>query len=273
MSKQIIGLQASQPQRFHEWLRTPPGAYLQSWASKEFDQAVADVFGYHALQLGLPDVPSLRANRMPHVWQALDHTSELERLGTAATSALLTDFSALPFTEGSLDLVTLPHTLELNGDPHGCLREVHRVLVPEGRVVICGLNPTSFWGVRQSTALGLQRLGWGQSYIPEAQEWIGHRRLRDWLRLLSFEVESVRFGCHAPGAQTDRWLDRTAWMNGLGARWWPILGGVYFVVAVKRVRGVKALGPRWKAVPTIVNAPVSVANSAQSNRGETRETL
>lgn len=226
---------------------------------------MADVFGYHALQLGLPDVLTLRANRMPHVWQAVDQTSELTRVNGALASTLVTDFSALPFAESSLDLITLPHALELNGDPHGCLREVHRVLVPEGRVVICGLNPTSFWGARQSTAQALQRFGWGRPYIPEAQEWIGHRRLRDWLRLLSFEVESVRFGCHAPGAQTDRWLDRTAWMNGLGARWWPILGGVYFVVAVKRVRGIKALGPRWKTVQSIVPAPVSVANSAPSH--------
>jgi len=266
MSKQIIGLQSSPPQRFHEWLCTPAGAYLQSWATTEFDQAVTDLFGYHALQLGLPDIPTLRANRMPHVWQALDPREAMARADMVTSATFLTDFSALPFAESSLDLVTLPHTLELNGDPHGCLREVHRVLVPEGRVVVCGLNPTSLWGARQTVARTLQRFGWGQPYIPEAQEWIGHRRLRDWLRLLSFEVESVRFGCHAPGVQTDRWLDRMDWMNGLGARWWPILGGVYFVVAVKRVRGIKAQGPRWKSVQARVAAPVSVANSTQPHR-------
>ena len=32
------------------------------------------------------------------------------------------------------------------------LREVERVLVPEGRVVIFGLNPMSLWGLRQRRA-------------------------------------------------------------------------------------------------------------------------
>jgi len=47
----------------------------------------------------------------------------------------------LPFAEQSLDLVVMPHTLEFSRDPHSCLREVERVLVPDGRGVICGFNP------------------------------------------------------------------------------------------------------------------------------------
>ena len=52
----------------------------------------------------------------------------------------------LPFDASSLDLVVLPHALELARDPHLALREVERVLVPEGRVVIVGFNPASLWG-------------------------------------------------------------------------------------------------------------------------------
>ncbi|HZV94045.1 MAG TPA: SAM-dependent methyltransferase, partial [Caldimonas sp.] len=37
-----------------EWLKTPAGAYLLDWEQRHLDQAVADVFGFHALQLGLP---------------------------------------------------------------------------------------------------------------------------------------------------------------------------------------------------------------------------
>ena len=62
MSGQIIGL--------HDWFETPPGRYLLAWEQAQFDQAVADIFGYHALQLGLPAVDALRANRMPHRWLA-----------------------------------------------------------------------------------------------------------------------------------------------------------------------------------------------------------
>ena len=132
-----------------EWFATPPGRYLLAWEQAQFDQAVADVFGYHALQLGAAQVEGLRANRMPHRWLALDDPAHLAH---APQAVLLTDFAALPFAANSLDLVVLPHALELSPDPHATLREVERVLVPEGRVVICGLNPTSLWGMRQRRA-------------------------------------------------------------------------------------------------------------------------
>ena len=250
--------------RFHDWLTSPSGAYLLEWERTEFERAVVDVFGYHALQLGLPEVHTLQANRMPHPWVALDDAEELEHPALQGRTPLVCDFAALPFPESSLDLITMPHTLELSGDPHGTLSEVNRVLVPEGRVVICGLNPASLWGLRQRRTQLYQRLGFGELFIPDSLEWIGHRRLRDWLRLLSFEVESVRFGAFRPAVRSPQWLERSAWLDRLGQRWWPILGGVYFVVAVKRVRGMKLLGPAWKATPKLPTAPVSIANSAQN---------
>jgi SAM-dependent methyltransferase len=247
MGDRIIGL--------HDWLNTPPGRYLLDWERSRFDVAVADVFGYHALQLGLPELPGLHNNRMPHRWLAMPAPAEP---GLAPT--LVCDFAALPFAENSLDLLLLPHALELSPDPHATLREVERVLLPEGRVVISGLNPLSLWGLHQSRTRLLYRLGLGDNYLPEVGNAIGYWRLRDWLRLLSFEVESVQFGCYRPAVRSAAWLQRFAWMDPLGERTWPILGSVYFVVAVKRVRGMRLLGPRWKAPKVIANASVPIAN-------------
>jgi SAM-dependent methyltransferase len=255
MSDEIIGLK--------EWFETPPGAYLLDWERGQFDRAVADLFGYHALQLGLPLLQGLRANRMPHQWLACDDPA---RAGPRA--AFLTDFAALPFAEGSLDLVLLPHTLEFSADPHATLREVERVLVPEGRVIICGLNPASLWGLRQRRARLYRRLGFGELFLPDGGAAIGYWRLRDWLRLLSFEVESGHFGCYRPSVRSDKWLGRFEWMDRAGDRWWPIFGAAYFLVAVKRVRGMRLLGPAWKSAPAIASAPVSVANKARRTRAE-----
>ena len=60
------------------------------------------------------------------------------------------DFTELPFATQSLDLVVMPHVLEFSAEPHQVLREVERVLIPEGQVIICGFNPISMWGARQS---------------------------------------------------------------------------------------------------------------------------
>ena len=260
MSGRIIGL--------HDWFQTPPGRYLLAWEQAQLDATVADMFGYHALQLGLPELNALGTNRMPHRWMANASVSQLAPLDALPCStlhgqraALVTDFAALPFPASSLDLIVLPHTLELHGEPHAALREVERVLVPEGRVVIIGFNPASLWGLRQRRARLYQTMGFGELFMPDAGDFIGYRRMRDWLRLLSFEVEVGRFGCYRSAVRGEKWLNRLSWMDKAGARWWPIFGAVYFLVGVKRVRGMRLLSPGWKNVPSRAGAPVTVTGS------------
>ena len=263
------------------WLKTPPGTYLLAWEQAHFDQAVSDIFGYHALQFGLPELDALQANRMPHKWLAQTYLPgaavlvpaqgyPVNGMETDSISsppvALLADSASLPFPEGSLDLVILPHTLELGSDPHSALREVARVLVPEGRVVISGFNPASLWGLRQRRAHLYRQFGYGELFLPQAGEYIGYWRLRDWLRLLNFEVESAHFGCYRPALTSQPWLDRFDWMDNAGERWWPIFGAVYFLVAVKRVRGMRLLEPAWKGRKAPAAAPVVVANKEPASR-------
>lgn len=231
----------------HHWLESPTGLYLRSWEQTYLDRAVADVFGFHALQLGFPELDGLQANRMPHRWIGCDVMPQTFTLGR---DVLLTNYEALPFPDASLDLLVLPHTLELSYDPHATLREVERVLVPEGRVVICGFNPNSLWGLAKTCRRGFADVG----------DFIGHRRLRDWLKLLSFEVESTSFGCYRPSTQSERWLQRFDWMDEAGVRWWPILGAVYGLVAVKRVRGMRLFSPAFKRASPQRAAVVTTAS-------------
>lgn len=252
---------------FTNWLQTPPGSYLMAWEQAQFDQAVSDIFGYHALQLGFTELDALRCNRMPHQWRAastpvtdIDSMTLHDPSSSRMCAALVTDSGALPFSAASLDLVVLPHTLELGDDAHETLREVERVLVPEGRIVISGFNPASLWGMRQRRAHFYARFGREHLFLPDAGDFIGYWRLRDWLRLLSFEVESARFGCYRPALTTENWLSRFEWMDNLGQRWWPIFGAVYFLVAVKRVRGTRLLEPARKARVPVLAVPASVAN-------------
>ena len=255
-----------------EWLLTPAGRYLLAWEKEQVDRIVGDLFGFHAVQLGWPCLDTLLHNRMPHRWVLLDRppgacaevapeegAPAAGQEDVATPRAVVADFHALPFETQSLDLVVLPHSLELAGDPHQTLREVERVLVPEGRIIILGFNPTSLWGLQQRCARMGMRLGLGQPPLPEAGEFIGYWRLRDWLRLLSFEIEGGRFGCYRPLLSSQAWLDRHRWMEAAGDRWWPVLGAVYFLVAVKRVRGMRLIGPAWKQRQRAKAAPAVVA--------------
>ena len=90
-------------------------------------------------------------------------------------------------------------------------------------------------------------------------EFISPGRLRDWLRLLDFEVEGTHFGCWRPAVRCSQWLERFRWFDAWGRRWWPILGAGYVIVAAKRVPGMRLLEPSWRKAPRTAGAQVQVA--------------
>jgi SAM-dependent methyltransferase len=145
----------------------------------------------------------------------------------------------LPVATQSMDLVLLPHVLEFAADPHQILREIDRVMMPEGRLIVIGFNPWSMWGLRQ--ALGRR----GEEH-PWCGDFISMVRLKDWLALLGFDVSAGRLACYAPPLANERWLGRFGFMEAAGDRWWGIAGGVYMMQAIKRVQGMRLITPRWK---------------------------
>ena len=252
----------------HRWLRSPLGQYLLSWEQECVNEAVGNAFGYHALQVGIPQLRSLQNNRMPFRWQAC---ADAESTDPDQPIHVRCDVDALPFATNSLDLVVLPHTLELSADPHLTLSEVERVLVAQGRLVILGLNPSSLWGLRARLPFRGDASG-SDAHPAELSVLMRHalayRRVRDWLRLLSFEVEDARFGCWRPPTHLPHWLDRMAWMDRVGERWWPVLGSVYFISAVKRVRGMRLVGlsrARAKA-PSPTTSAVAQRHHSQTHQ-------
>ena len=210
-----------------QWLATPLGQYLLAQEQSYFDRTVADIFGYNALQLGLPQTDLLRGSRIPFRLRA----------DLSAPAGLRTDFRDLPIASNSIDLVVLPHALEFSDNPHQVLREVARVLRPEAQVVISCFNPWSLWGVRR--AFG------GKADYPWNGRFINLPRLKDWLTLLELEITGGQMRCYSPPCATGSTLERFAFMDAAGDRWWPIAGGVYFLQAVRRVRGMRLIMPKW----------------------------
>ncbi len=217
----------STAQSLSEWFATPQGGYVLAREQAYFDRTVSDIFGYNALQLGSYQHDFLRSNRMP-----LRFTGENQ-----AGAAVRLCCTELPFACDSMDLVLLPHILEFAEHPHQILREVERVLRPEGNLIISGFNPRSLWGLHRA-------LGRRQGY-PWSGHFIALPRLKDWLALLGFEVVGGRFAAYAPPFHQTRWLERYSFMETAGDRWWAVSGGVYFLHAVKRVHGMRLIKPQW----------------------------
>ena len=240
------------PQNLSEWLDTAVGQYVLQWERGQIDSAVEDVFGFNAVQIGLPQFDCLQANRIPLRFCA----------GEEDAVALYCDPAALPLASQSMDLVVLPHVLEFSDTPHQILREAERVLRPDGQIIIAGFNPLSLWGLKRM--LRGKRGGY-----PWCGSFIGLLRLRDWLKLLGFELNGGRFGCYAPPFSKTPWLQRFAFMEHAGDRWWPICGGLYVVRAIKRVHGMRVLMPGWRNGKSRVKAlaPVTRRESHMRKNG------
>jgi len=140
--------------------------------------------------------------------------------------------SSLPFLSSSVDLCLLPHMLDFSENPHKLLRESKDVLVSGGHLVILGFNPYSLWGVRKF-------------FSNDEPPWNGNNasvyKVRDWLSLLDFHVSGGMMLCYSPPFQNQKLREKFAFMEKTGDRWWPLLGGVYLLIARKRDAGMTVI--------------------------------
>jgi SAM-dependent methyltransferase len=208
-----------------DWFATPLGQYLLAREQMYFDQTVADIFGYYALQIGLPEAPFLAQSRIPQRY-AVDYDPPAE---------VIADPHWLPFPENSIDLIVMPHALEFTDDPHQMLREAYRVIRPEGQIVIAAFNPFSLFGAKRYFGRE-QRPPWNGNFIALY-------RMKDWLTLLGFDVVGGRLDCYVPPFSREKWLARCGFVERAGDRWWPIAGGVYYLRATKHVHGMRVITP------------------------------
>jgi SAM-dependent methyltransferase len=231
-------------QGFEDWLTTPAGQYVLNWEQVKHDELVVDIFGFNAVQLSLPGHDFLRANRMPFRFRCDDGRYD-------GVSEVRADLHYLPFANNSIDLVVMPHTLEFDPNPHQVLREVERVLVPEGHVIVTGFNPFSLWGAKRKLSRREALPPWRGAYLSVP-------RLKDWFSLLGFEMQAGAYGCYAPAVTQEKWLRRFQFLDAAGDRWWPIVGAVYVVQAIKRQQGMRLITPAWHDRKLRAKALVSI---------------
>ena len=234
-----------------DWFETPLGRYLLAREQAWFDRTVADIFGFQAIQIGLPQCPFLAQSRVASHWT----------VDSEAPADIRADTNWLPFPENSLDLIVLPHALEFTSEPHQLLREVYRAIRAEGQIVISGFNPFSLFGVKRYFGRR-QTPPWNGSFIALY-------RLKDWLSLLGFEVSGGGLDCYVPPFESEQWRSRFGFFEAAGDRWWPIGGGVYYLRATKKVLGMRILPPAWEHRKNgLATAPRQARQCIESSIGE-----
>lgn len=227
----------SQTSRIAAWLRTPLGRRVYSLEQRHAATALAHVFGWHVLQIGhWGDDGLIAAARTQH--KSILVPPGAPSFGASATvSRIESRADAVSIASDSIDAVFLPHTLEHEPDPHAILREVERVLMGDGQVIVLGFRPFSLWGSRHLLAR--------HGFPAGTERLISERRVRDWLQLLGFEITAASrylftgpWGKAAPSSE--QFLER------IGERVWPAFAGAYLIKARKRVYVMTPLRMKWR---------------------------
>ncbi|MEI6868760.1 MAG: class I SAM-dependent methyltransferase [Methylophilaceae bacterium] len=226
-----------------EWFKSPLGQYLLRLEYGYINPIVMDTFGFYAIQMGNFDIDFLDHSRIPNKFSLNSNHADL-----------MASNEALPFEEASVDLLIAPHILEQMAEPYELLKEIRRVLIPEGRLIISGFNPMSLWGIKRLLSFDID-YPWNTKFIPLS-------KIKEWLPIIGLEMVEGKMGCYVPPIQQSSWLKKLHTMEKLGDRWWPMLGGFYFLVIQKRVHGMTPIRPLWKKklIKTPVYSPQKTKN-------------
>lgn len=224
----------------HKWWYTPLGQAFLDAESQELKKVIATLFGYHLLLLGEEAfIGSLAESPILHrVWT---HPKANQ---FAIQNGLTSRHDKLPVASDSIDAAYLAHCLESINNPHEVLREIFRVLIPEGHVVISGFNPWSWWGFWRYIRRLIKRAPWDGYFISVA-------RLKDWLALLGFDVIQVSTYFFSPPFSHPQILRYLKWMEKLGRYCWPFFGGGYLLLARKRVLTLTPIKPSFETKPKL----------------------
>ena len=226
------------------WQQFPHGDYLRCDIERKLSPWLPRMFGYHMLKIGglSAELESRFCNIKHQV--NLDNKNSLRNITS--------DLPQLPFLEKSIDACVLAHQLDYSSDPHQLLREVDRVLINDGYVILTGFNPMS--------AIGLASLfPWRKNNLPWSGRMFTPHRIKDWLSVLNFEV--VYSDCFALAPLT-RYRTIWTWFENLGGDSVKPISGIYFIVARKRTYPLRPIKSAWKKKPKL--APISVAQTHQS---------
>lgn len=234
-------------QQLHSWYASPAGQILGKELEDKVEQLLPNLFGYYALQVGdlCNGVDLLSGSTIGQkTYMAVSPNQ-----GDVTASPL-----ALPFPQDTLDLIVLPHTLDLSHDSHQVLREVHRVLIPEGHIVLIAFNPMSMMGLCRLALIRSKRVPWAGHFYTA-------RRLKDWLALLDFTTLAVMHVGMRPPIQNLSVQQRLEFLQNLDRCGMSRFGSVQLFVARKRVitltRRPQPWRPRSRITPVNVTEPTA----------------
>lgn len=216
------------------WFETPLGEYVIKTEEAMLEQLLASMFGYHLAQFSVQSRELFDASPIQHKFRV--------NLDASQTPGLVSTPMQLPFANDSIDVSVVHHLLDFAESPQEILRELNRVTLPMGHIVLMGFNPVSSWGLWQSVARLKGKAPWNGEYIRPG-------RLMDWLNLLNFKIDRAQYAIYRPPLARfpGKILD---YSQGVSRNLNLPVGAVYVIVAQKHVGAIRRIKPVWKSNPS-----------------------
>jgi SAM-dependent methyltransferase len=234
-----------------QWYARRNGEYVLDSIRRYLDSRLDTAFGYHILQLGITrQHPLFGSCNINHRVYASEQTGK--------AVGLVANVDELPLASDSIDVLIAHHSLEFDENPHQALREMHRVLAPQGHLIVVGFNPYSAFG-GAAYLKGLSSTSPWRHHNP-----VNTARVADWLNLLGCEVRNTTYLYSIPplgnGKIRDLMINCDRWFNGHNLP----LGGLYVMHAVKQVP--RLIRPRRRLLPArerLIGLSVAKPTAAQ----------
>ncbi|MCR9279133.1 MAG: class I SAM-dependent methyltransferase [Pseudomonadaceae bacterium] len=176
------------PDLFCQWLSSPIGQRLLAEEQSRLEVAARRFHGDAMLWVGPVCHPADCTERSmvrSRVYVPTQRAVADARPGSQDAAELVpwlrADLNELPLRTGSITAVVLHHALDLVDEPRHALREVVRVLADGGRLVVCGFNPYSLWGLRRLYAAVRDDAFSDLAFVAP-------NRLHDWLTVLGMDA-------------------------------------------------------------------------------------
>ena len=180
----------------------------------------------------------------------------------------------LPIAADEVDLVIASHVLECSHNPHQVLREIDRVLVPEGHCILIGFNPYALMGAKRLLKpLRKNRLAANKnesSNDPSIEQTDYKTRsashVRDWFSLLGFETLNVNYIGFRPSIKNEKLFTGSAWMEKWVEKLLPVLGSLYIIHAKKHMVAMRPHKKVWETPFVLSGGKVALNRTAQRVR-------
>lgn len=223
--------QADDLMLIRDWFSSRLGKHIIDTETAILDPVLAGLFGYHLMQIGITEQEMFDASPVGHKFRM--------GISSAECAPIVGRVNELPFEKDSLDVVMLHHLLDFYESPHAILREVARVVIPSGYMVIVGFNPWSIWGLWKLMPFIRKNPPWnGATILPG--------RLMDWLTLLDFKIDRAIYGFYRLPLLIKNRFKLPDFSQGLSRKInWPF-GAIYVIVARKQISTLTPIHPRWR---------------------------